>query len=133
MKPRNKKLIVSGIHCLLWAVLLVYSLIMQMAYDYSAEEPLGAFLQNGVFAAFNAFFAVGLFAAIILLLSFRADNGTSFGRATVIVSALANVMSYVSVALLLLINRDFVLLFVAAWLVLALASLVMVVIQNSKA
>lgn len=50
MKTKNKKLIVSGIHCLLWAV-LVCSLIMQMTYDYSAEEPLEAFLQNGVFGA----------------------------------------------------------------------------------
>lgn len=51
MKPRNKKLIAPGIHCLLWAVLLVYSLIMQMTCDYSAEEPFEAFLQNGVVGA----------------------------------------------------------------------------------
>lgn len=138
MKPRNKKLIAPGINCLLWGLISIYSLLclLDLLYLPQPYDNFGVVVMQMLLNLMIPRAAIGMFSAILLLFSLKAYDGTAFGKATVIVSIIANAMAYVSPAMYLcvLFNAQKSMLEIAQIafyisMAIAFASLVMLIIQ----
>ena len=134
---KNGIVVASGIHIILWIIILLASVVGRLTYRGEPEmEPLDFALSKGVYNVFVIVAICGLFTAILLFLSLYAikrHQGSEHKRTrlvTLCFSVIATVLFYVSTVSIFAIRSDYVLIVPILWILCELTCGVLLLIPK---
>ncbi len=132
---KNILKILTVVHTVLWIAALVVVIIESISYTGVGEEPLGSALSMGIYLIGFVFASLGILSSGTLSLSlfqflkFPKGSRQALHIGTLIACIVDNLLLYLSVYLLFIINKDWIWPVLLCWVVLTFVCVVLAVSQ----
>lgn len=132
--------ILSIIHSTLWFAFFTLSIIAKYFYNAPDADPVDFALSKGVYNAFIFIAVMGLFSSMVLSISMyvvskhKLTKKSFLKKATLTISILTNLLFYISIYLLFVINSDSILVIPVIWGLCVITCLVLliIIIRNER-
>lgn len=118
--------IISNVVAVFWFVVLLMSVVGKLTYHAPDAEPLDFALSQGVYNVFILIAAMGLLSSVLLSLSLCTFKST-LKIFTLGVSVLTNILFYLFIVLLFVVNKNPIFIALFLWIFCAVACIVLLI------